>query len=152
MSSDEEFLVTLLRALRHAELEAIVVGNTAAVLQGAPVTTQDVDLLVRDSKLTVAKIADLANRLGAFRTRPSDLVDITTLIGASAPVDIIVGHIAGDMRFESVESRARLIPVAGEQALVADLADVIRSKEAANREKDRAVLPMLRAALAVRSG
>jgi hypothetical protein len=152
LSSDEAFLVTLLRALRQSKLEAVIVGNTAAVLQGAPVTTQDIDILVRDSKLTSAKVEDLAQRLGAFRTRPSELVDITTLLGASAPVDVIVGHIAGDLRFESVKSRARVISVAGEDALVADLADIIRSKEAANREKDRAVLPMLRATLAVREG
>jgi hypothetical protein len=31
--------------------------------------------------------------------------------------------------------------------MVADLADVIRSKEAADREKDRAVLPILRQVL-----
>lgn len=152
MSSDEAFLITVLRALRQVNLEAVIVGNTAAVLQGAPVTTQDIDLLVRSSKLTTVKVEALAQRLGAFLTRPSELVDITTLLGASAPVDVIVGHIAGDLRFESVKSRARTISIAGEQALVADLADIIRSKEAANRDKDRAVLPMLRATLAVREG
>lgn len=34
--------------------------------------------------------------------------------------------------------------IAGKQVRVASLDDIIRSKEAANREKDRAVLPTLR--------
>jgi len=48
-SSDDSFLRDLVRALEVTGLEAIIVGSTAAVLQGAPVMTQDVDLLVRDT-------------------------------------------------------------------------------------------------------
>jgi hypothetical protein len=40
--------------------------------------------------------------------------------------------------------------VGDERLLVADLADVIRSKRAAGRPKDRAVLPILRDTLAVK--
>ena len=39
---------------------------------------------------------------------------------------------------------------AGEKLIVASLEDVIRSKEAADRNKDRAVLPVLRDTLAVK--
>ncbi|MCL2725646.1 MAG: hypothetical protein FWD69_14525 [Polyangiaceae bacterium] len=46
-SSDEDFVESVARALEASKLDAIVVGATAAVLQGAPLTTQDVDLLVR---------------------------------------------------------------------------------------------------------
>jgi hypothetical protein len=44
-----EFLAALAKALRDAKLEAIVVENTASILNGAPVITEDVDLLVRDT-------------------------------------------------------------------------------------------------------
>ena len=42
MSSDlaEKTLVALAKALRVAKLEAIVIGNSASMLNGAPVTTQ----------------------------------------------------------------------------------------------------------------
>jgi hypothetical protein len=40
--------------------------------------------------------------------------------------------------------------IGGETLTVAALGDVIRSKEAANRPKDRAVLPILRDTLAVK--
>jgi len=52
MSSDisEKTLVALAKALRAAKLEAIVIGNCASMLNGAPVTTQDIDLLIRDGR------------------------------------------------------------------------------------------------------
>lgn len=52
MSSDEAFVLEVLVALRKVGLEAIIVGNGAAVLQGVPVTTQDLDLLVRDRSIS----------------------------------------------------------------------------------------------------
>jgi hypothetical protein len=56
MSSDEAFVVRVLAALKSAKLEAVVVGNVAAILQGVPVTTQDLDLLVRDTPRNQQKI------------------------------------------------------------------------------------------------
>lgn len=49
MSPDENFLVRLLGALAKVRLEAIVVGSASAAMQGVPVLTEDVDLLVRDT-------------------------------------------------------------------------------------------------------
>ena len=43
-----------------------------------------------------------------------------------------------------------MVAVGEEQLAVAALADVIRSKEAADRPKDRAVLPILRDTMAVK--
>ncbi len=62
-SSDEAFVLAVLKALKESSLEAIVVGSVAAVLQGSPVTTQDMDLLVRDTPTNRKKIADGAGRL-----------------------------------------------------------------------------------------
>lgn len=149
MSSDEAFVLVVLAALRAARLEAVVVGNTAAVLQGVPVTTQDVDLLVRDTPKNREKIAAFAEALGGRVIRLSDLAEVLTVVGGRVPVDLILDRLPGPRRFASVKARAHALPIGEEVALVADLADVIASKEAADREKDRAVLPTLRAALAV---
>ena len=54
------------------------------------------------------------------------------------------------MASSALRSRAEVIRVGAEELSVASLADVIRSKEAADRPKDRAVLPLLRDTLAVR--
>jgi hypothetical protein len=131
-------------------LDALVVGNTAGVLHGAAVMTNDVDLFVRDTKSGRVKLKKLAALLGgAGPMKLSELSDVERIYGAAVPVDVLFERIAGPLTFASVRSRARAIPVGAEALVVASLGDVIRSKEAANRPKDRAALPALRAALVV---
>jgi len=50
----------------------------------------------------------------------------------------------------SLRSRATHVKFAGNEILVADLTDIIRSKRAAKRPKDIAVLPVLEETLRVR--
>jgi predicted nucleotidyltransferase len=150
MSPDEAFLVALLRALQTTGLEAIIVGNAAAAIQGAPITTQDVDLLIRDTELNRDKLQRFAQTLGA--ARPVDVSELTStqrIIGAAWPIDILFDAMSGGLPFASVRSRAKSIPIGELAATVASLEDVIRSKEAAGRPKDLAVLPILRDALRV---
>jgi hypothetical protein len=154
MSSDlnERTLTALARALRETRLEAIVIGNSASMLNGAPVTTQDIDLLVRDTAPNRRKLARFAEAIGASRPMPvSELSNVQWMDGdLSVPVEVHFDRISGGLTFASVRSRAEKVGVGDEKLLVAALADVIRSKEAAARPKDHAVLPILRAALAVR--
>ena len=51
-------------------LEAVLIGNAAAALQGAPSTTVDFDFLFRGTRLNPAKLRDLADRLRATVLRP----------------------------------------------------------------------------------
>jgi hypothetical protein len=148
---DERFLVTLAVALRNAKLEAIVVGNVASSLNGAPVLTQDVDLLVRDTPLNRRKLKQVAAAMGGAPPVPvSELSKTERIYGAAVPIDILYDRIAGRLTFASVRSRARTAAVGGDVLTVASLADIIKSKTAAGRPKDKAVLPILRATLAVR--
>jgi hypothetical protein len=68
----------------------------------------------------------------------------------AVPIEIHYDRIAGGLTFSSIRSRAQLVRVGNEKLVVADLRDVIRSKQAAGRPKDRAVLPILRDTLAVK--
>jgi hypothetical protein len=153
-SSDlsEKTLVALAKALRVVRLEAIVIGNSAGMLNGAPVTTQDIDLFIRDTRLNRRKVARFAKAIGGSApTRVSGLGDVEWIEGELAvPVEIHYDRISGGLTFSSVRSRAQLVPVGDERLAVASLTDVIRSKKAANRPKDRAVLPILRDTLAVK--
>jgi len=150
MSSDERFLVALLEALDTAGLDAVVVGMTAAALHGAPVTTLDVDLLIRKTRPNEAKLERLCKALGnVSRVRASELAEIETLVGAAAPVDIIYDHLPGGLKFASVKSRSVALKLGGHTVRVASLADIIRSKRATDRPKDRAQLPILEETLAV---
>lgn len=154
MSSDisEKTLIALAKALRIARLEAIVIGNCASMLNGAPVTTQDIDLLVRDTRMNRKKLARFADEIGGSRPMPvSELSKVEWIEGRLAvPVELHYDRIAGGLKFSSVRSRAELVAVGNEKLRVASLADVIRSKQAVGRPKDLAVLPILRDTLAVR--
>lgn len=149
MSPDETFVAELLRALASAGLEAIIVGSVAAVLQGAPVTTRDVDILLRDTPRNRAKLEAFYALVRGRPLRPSPRSEAITVVGTAIPIDILFDRIAGGLRFESLRSRAVRVRLGAHEASAASLADVIASKEAADRPKDRAQLPALRDTLRV---
>jgi nucleotidyltransferase DUF2204 len=146
-------LVSLARALRRAKLEAVIIGNVASMLNGAPVTTQDIDLLIRDTRLNRRKLARFAEEIGGGAPLPvSELSNVVSIEGDLAvPVEVHFDRISGDLTFARVRARAEVVLVEDEKLKVASLADVIRSKQAADRPKDRAVLPILRDTLAVKT-
>src|SRR5438067_8644535 len=133
MSSDisEKTLVALAKALRAAKLEAIIIGNSASMLNGAPVTTQDIDLLIRDTKPNRRKLARFAGEIGGSAPMPvSELSKVEWIEGRlSVPVEIHYDRIAGGLTFGSLRSRAQVVVVGDQKLLVASLADVIRSKQ-----------------------
>jgi len=144
MSSDEVFLTQLAAALENAKLEAIVVGSIAAVLHGSPITTQDVDLLIRDSPKNHKKVEILAAVLGGSKpTTLSDLSRVVSILGAGMRIDILFDEIAGNLKFESVRSRSVEKRIGQHRIKIAALSDIIRSKEAADRPKDRIHLELL---------
>lgn len=151
ISRDERFLAKLAAALQANRLEAIVVGNTASILNGAPVLTQDVDLLVRDTPTNRKKLKRLATALGGAGPLPiTGLTSVERIYGADVPIDIIYNQMTGNLKFASVKSRAHLEPVGTTTLLVAALVDIIKSKTAAGRPKDKAVLPILHDTLRTR--
>ena len=149
-SSDEAFVLKVLEALEQARLEALVVGSVAAVLQGSPVTTQDLDLLVRDTPANRQKIEQLGQCLGARPREVSSLSNVLRIDAAAAPVDLLFDRLPGGLSFESLRSRSVAIDLGGRTATVASLEDIIASKEAAARPKDQAQLPILRDTLRVK--
>jgi len=154
-SSDlsEKTLVALARALRIARLDAVVIGNSASMLNGAPVTTQDIDLLVRDTRPNRRKLGHFAREIGGAAPAPiSEVSQVEWIDGALAvPVEIHFDRVAGGLTFAALRARATRVVVGTESLRVATLADVIRSKKAANRPKDRAVLPILLDTLKVKA-
>jgi hypothetical protein len=149
MSPDEHFLAQLLGALAEVRLEAIVVGSGSAAMQGAPIMTEDVDLLIRDTPRKRQKLEALCELTGASLIDISPLANGKRLAGLEVNVDILFDVLPGGRSFESLRSRSVRVRIGKETAVVASLADVIASKQAANRPKDRAQLPILRDTLRV---
>lgn len=136
----------VVEALKSAKLEAILVGNAAASLNGAPVMTADVDFMIRASSQTHAKLKQFALHLGAMSvSQPAYPLSkhYTILIpGSGVAVDLMT-HVKGVKSFESLRSRSHTsskIP----GLRYADLLDIYKSKMACGRPKDLAVLPILK--------
>jgi predicted nucleotidyltransferase len=142
-------LVEIGRRLLEAKLDAVLIGNAAAALQGAPVTTIDFDFLFRPTPRNLSKLRAFARALGATVLRPyypaSDLYRVTR-DDDGLQVDFM-GSIHGIRSFEGLRDRADVIEIDGVQLRVASLADIIKSKRAAGRPRDRAVLQILERSL-----
>jgi hypothetical protein len=144
----EPLLPDLAQRLAALDFEVVLIGNAAAALQGAPVTTIDFDFLFRKTPRNMAKMKALARALGATILRPyypaSDLYRIAR-DSDSLQVDLMA-TIHGVRSFAGVRDRATHLDIGGSSLLVASLDDIIRSKRAARRPRDLAVLPILEAA------
>lgn len=147
----------LLGAIVDHDLEVVVVGGVAAVLAGAPVSTFDLDLVYRVDERNIAGLVEVLVALGAsyrdpagrhfvpdadrLRTTRTNL--LRTRLG---PLDLLQ-VIGTGWTYDDVVVRSSTLDVGGRKVQVLDLEAVIDSKRAANREKDRAVLPVLVRAL-----
>ena len=155
--------VAILRLLDAHRVEFIVVGGIAARLRGAPLLTQDVDVTPATDRTNLERLAaalhDLDARLRtatqpdgvAFPFDPGLLesASLWTLTTKHGDLDLVISP-AGTRGYPDLITDADRLKVAVDPELlvnVASLADVIRSKEAAGRDKDRAALPLLRKTL-----
>lgn len=129
-----------LRELVRLEIDFMIVGLSAAALQGAPVVTQDVDLWFRN--LADPRIRKALKRVGASYIPP---------IGTNPPmfegdnVDLfdIVVHMHGLGEFDDEVKRALMVPMGAFRVPVLPLERIIVSKKATGRQKDRLALPVL---------
>jgi hypothetical protein len=155
----ERRLTALLLALHDAGVEFLVVGGVSAVLNGAPITTFDVDVVHRRTSENVDRILPIMEALDAVyriqperRLRPvkSSLMSPghSNLITKYGPLDLL-GAIGNDLGYEELLPRSTEILIAeGVTARILNLETLIEVKEQLNGEKDRAMLPILRQALA----
>jgi predicted nucleotidyltransferase len=144
LSFEEVLLAEVVRAAQGIRLECVLIGNAAAALLGAPVTSVDLDFFIRDTRQNEVKLERLAAALGGLAiTRPGEPTSrVVRLLGKPAPLDFVVALSSG-ARFEAIRARATDVDVGGVKVRVASLADVIAAKRAAGRPKDLAVLPLL---------
>jgi hypothetical protein len=150
----------ILRALEAHHVRYVVIGAIAAVAAGAPILTTDLDVTPARSPENLERLAlalrDLEARLRtasdpervAFRLEADVLAtaDSWTLVTRAGDLGLVFSP-AGTHGYDDFRRGARLERIAGVRVAVASLADVIRSKEAASREKDTMQLPILRRTL-----
>lgn len=142
---DYEQAKQLADTLKKHGAHFLFIGKGAAIIMGYPDTTQDVDLFPKKSPANGAAIVAGLRDLGFPLTdehaeqivRGKDFIQIRY---GPFDVDLIFAP-DGIERFEDAEQRSLTI----EGLPVCHIDDIIRSKEAANRVRDRETLPRLKA-------
>ena len=141
----------------------VLVGGIAARLRGAPLLTQDVDVTPDAAPDNLAALSRALGELDArlrtasepdgvpFPLEPEMLATARswTLVTRYGDLDLVFEP-AGTRGYSDLVRDADRVVVANDPRLevaVSSLSDIIRSKEAAGRAKDRAALPLLRATL-----
>ena len=136
--------IQLLRELTNAGVPFMLVGLGAAVVQGADAVTKDLDLWF--PSISHPGLAEAAQKVGAafiWRNNPPlfsgpGLDDIDVVIKCDGLLDF-------DSEYRGAVDVA-LVP--GLIVKVLPIGRVLASKRAADRPKDRAVIPALEAAIA----
>ena len=134
-------------------LDVVLIGNAAAALQGSPVSTVDLDFMFRKTVRNLAKIRRLADDLDAVVMRPYyPASELYRVVRDRDGLQLdFMAKVDGIRKYESLRARATSVKFGSNELRVAALEDIIRSKVAANRPQDRAVLPVLRRTLRERA-
>jgi hypothetical protein len=138
-------LETITKAFAAERFEVVLIGNAAAAIEGAPVTTDDFDFMFRPTRGNFTKMKAVARRLGAAVSQPEYPVSrFYRIMNNEEGLQIdLMGVVDGVKSFESLRSRASRIFFGEASLMVANLADVIKSKRQAGRPKDKVVIPLL---------
>jgi len=152
-------LEALIEALIAGGVELIVVGGAAAVIHGAPTTTQDLDIVPRQHPGDVTRLLDVLRGLGArFRpVRPDRDIEPTeehlsgtgqlNLITSLGPLDILL-RLHDARGYDELLAHSQEIVDHSLRFRVIDLDTLIEIKRSTGRAKDALVLPLL---LAIRA-
>jgi predicted nucleotidyltransferase len=141
----EPLLNRVAKVFAEHRLEAVMVGNAAAALHGAPVTTLDIDFMFRKTPLNLKKLKAIAQSLRAVILKPYYPVsDLFRLVNDDQGVQLdFMTRLHGVRSFEGLRDRATAVEFGEHQLKIASLADIIKSKRATGRDKDFAVLEIL---------
>lgn len=147
----------ILRVLHQHRVRFVLIGGLAATLHGAAHPTFDVDITPDDSRVNLKRLSEALRALDA-RIRVEGIpngvpfdhdaaslarMNLLNLVTRAGDLDIAM-HPAGGATFAKWNADATDLVVLGVPVRVASLDEIIRSKEAAGRDKDLVTLPLLR--------
>ena len=111
---------------------------SAAILQGVPATTLDTDIWIDVPERQYMRLINLSLSLGAIMVRQ------TVVALTDGSLVNFCYRLHGIASFRTEYARASRKKWNGIEIRLLPLERIIRSKTAADRDKDRAVLPLLR--------
>ncbi len=147
----------ILGVLREHGVRFVLIGGFAAVIHGSPYVTLDVDVVPERTEENLARLSEALRAMHArvwtasepggvpfgHDARSLTETNVWNLVTDHGRLDVTFVP-SGTAGFDDLDRDAVRLMILGVDVDVASLADVIRSKEAAGREKDRLVLPVLR--------
>lgn len=146
----------ILRVLSEHGVRYVVIGGFAAIYHGSPHVTFDIDITPERSAENLDRLSSALRELGAairaegveplpfnHDGRFLGAVEVWNLRSPHGDLDISFTP-AGTAGYDDLHRDAVDTTVLGVRIEVASLADVVRSKEAADRPKDHLSLPVLR--------
>lgn len=151
----------LLRAFHRENVEFVIIGGLAAVLQGSAYVTADLDLCYSRKRENLEKLARaLAPFHPSLRAIPDQVpfqLDLSalrsgmnfTLTTEVGDVDIL-GEVTGMGSYEQMVAVSEDIEIFGISCKVLTLEGLIKAKRAVARVKDLKLLPELEALLEIR--
>lgn len=163
MSEPEFQPERMLQVLEAHGVRFVLIGGFAAVIHGSPYVTTDIDLVPERSPENLSRLSDALRAMNARVWTASEPDGIPFNHDVASIADVRVWNLvtdlgrldltfepAGTSGYEDLARGAIRLEILGAHVDVATLADVVRSKEAADRDKDRLVLPVLRRLLGAR--
>jgi hypothetical protein len=146
-------LSSILEGLLKAKIKFILVGGLAAVVQGAPVTTIDVDIVYKRSSNNISKLLTFLKSIDAYYRRPDDIVIqpkkddflemghrlFTTRLG---PLDVLA-FIEEENTYEDLIEHTEEIEFRGFSLRVLNLKMLIQLKRISTDARDKQRLPVL---------
>ena len=137
---------------RHG-VEFVVVGGVAAVLDGAPYMTYDVDVVHCRSAENIERLMSALHELGArYRSRPDLAPGRSHLESAghhllkttAGPLDVL-GEIEGGLDYDALLANSKQVSIGPEMTVQVPTVDVlIRLKEGSSNPKDQLQLELLK--------
>ncbi len=133
--------IRFLRELVRHKVDFMIIGLSAAALQGAPVVTQDIDLWFAD--LADTRLTKALKKVKSIYVPPIGN-NPPMFAGDDAKLFVIVTHVHGLGEYAQVKKQAIKISLDDFKVSVLPLELIIKSKQAAARKKDKLVLPVLK--------
>lgn len=144
----------ILRVLKQQDVEFVVVGGIAAILHGAPLTTQDLDVVYSVSAENISRLDRALTELKAYYLDPAGRhIEPSVQRLASMKIHLLrtcfgrldlLRAIGDGLTFDRLVNTSKILDVYGHDVRVLDLAVIIESKEHAGRPKDKYQLMFLR--------
>jgi len=141
----------ILELLNQHQVEYIVVGGVAAVIHGAPMTTFDLDTLIRVNAANAERLSEALSQLEAtFRehhglgpTKEDILAGGHLLLKTRAgPLDVL-GFIGDNQHYEDLVEASPEIQMAAGSVRILNIEELIAQKKFMGRPKDRVAAELL---------